>query len=149
MTPEMNTAGFGGLKKIREIICTSYLEGKNEKESTHTMQKKKKKWHFWQLIYISNHYHTCRFWLLLLHIGCDSSKRLVQQYCFSLKAESLCLRWFLNPQILYINCQQSFRLSVFVLPSENCSRTKVTAVLQNKINLKFTSESQKEQHSVL
>lgn len=40
MTPEMNTAGLGGLKKIRGIICTSYLEGKNEKDITHTTQKK-------------------------------------------------------------------------------------------------------------
>lgn len=43
MTPEMNTAGFGGLKKIRGIIFTSYLEGKNEKEITYTIKKKKKK----------------------------------------------------------------------------------------------------------
>lgn len=41
MTPEMNTAGLGGLKKIREIICITYLEGKNEKEITHTVQKRK------------------------------------------------------------------------------------------------------------
>lgn len=53
MTPEMNTAGLGGLKKIRRIICTSYLEGKNEKEITHTMQKKKR-WHFWKQINVSN-----------------------------------------------------------------------------------------------
>lgn len=52
MTPEMNTAGLGGLKKIRGIICTSYLEGKNEREITHTMQKKRR--HFWKLINVSN-----------------------------------------------------------------------------------------------
>lgn len=40
MTPEMNTVGLGGLKKIRGIICRNYLEGKNEKYITHTMQKK-------------------------------------------------------------------------------------------------------------
>lgn len=40
MTPEMNTAGLAGLKKIIEIICTNYLAGKNEKYITHTMQKK-------------------------------------------------------------------------------------------------------------
>lgn len=53
MTPEMNTAGLGGLKKIRGIICTTYLEGKNEKEITHTMQNKKR-WHFQKLINVSN-----------------------------------------------------------------------------------------------
>lgn len=40
MTPEMNTVGLGGLKKIRGIICRNYLEGKNEKYITQTMQKK-------------------------------------------------------------------------------------------------------------
>jgi len=45
MTPEMNSAGLGGLKKIRGIICTNYLEVKSEKYITHTMQDK---WHFWQ-----------------------------------------------------------------------------------------------------
>lgn len=39
MTPEMNTVGLGGLKKIRGIIRINNLEGKNEKYITHTMQK--------------------------------------------------------------------------------------------------------------
>lgn len=39
MTPEMNTVGLGGLKKIIEIICTNYLAGKNENYITHRRQK--------------------------------------------------------------------------------------------------------------
>lgn len=44
-------------------------------------------------------------------------KRLVQQHSvpYLRLRVFVCLHWFLNPQILYISCQQYFRLSIFVL----------------------------------